>query len=102
MDKIFSNIKLIFILMSIIIIGCKKELAVPLLPEIAFIPDSIYLWTDTTLSSGDTALIAVNCKWNGKDNLKTINTYMNKNQIGDTHVVDDSIGEQLTFSVKIT
>jgi len=102
MKKIRSHIKLTFVVFSLIILGCKKEVAVPGLPVMAFISDTGYLYTDTILSSGDTALIGINCTWNGSDHLKEINTYMNNNLVGESKMLDESFGEDLTYTIKIT
>ncbi|MFN8259069.1 MAG: hypothetical protein U0W24_25495 [Bacteroidales bacterium] len=84
------------------ILSCKKEINNTAGPVLAFLTDSGFLYTDTILPSGDTALISVSCEWNGSNPLKVVNIYMNNNPVSDPIELVDSLGQNFSFVVKVT
>jgi hypothetical protein len=91
----------LIIVISIIAIGCRKNV-VEIGPTLSFVADTGYISSDTAMACGDTAIIGLNCIWDGSDAIKTINTFMNDQQVGESYNVDESMNQGFTYEAKIT
>jgi hypothetical protein len=101
MKKAIFKLLMAITIISFIAGSCKKE-SVLSGPEISFVNDTGYVWIDTAMASGDTAIIGLQCKWNGFDMIATINTYLNDEKFGNSYMVNNANGKELTFETKIT
>jgi len=101
MKKPIRFVLLAFAAISVFILSCKKESSSNA-PELTFVIDTGYIWTDTAMATGDTAIIGLKCNWNGYDKLSTIRTYLNEDDFMQTYNVKEAESQSLIYMTKIT
>jgi hypothetical protein len=102
MLKTISKFFIYITIISSITYGCKKEPVDHGAPAMNFIIDSGYLYSDTAIACGDTAMIGIHCTWNGTDLIKTVNLYLNDDLASGPFPIRDSTGKEFNYKVKIT
>lgn len=101
MKKAIFKTILSTIIVAIIVVGCTKEDNGAGGPIIDFVSDSGYLYIDTAIACGDTAMVRLSCTWNGSNLIKKINTYIN-GTMEETYLIEENMGQSLVFEYKIT
>jgi hypothetical protein len=101
MKIIIYKVLILSFLCVVVATSCRKTQTISVGPDVEFVANLGYISSDTAWASGDTAIIALHCTWDGKDKLSTIHTYYNGKKFGEPFEIDAVYGEEYTFRFKI-